>query len=372
MENRLSPIIKWAGGKEKELSIIIPNLPEQFENYFEPFIGGGAVFTAIKANRYFINDKSTELINLYNAIKEKNNEFFIYIEEIIELWKTSISILEIHKELQQIYISCRNQSLTKNSLEKIFRSEFEKTVDDLKKEMTETLPEQDILSEKIGKNFYEKLLRMNKIEKKKHILSDNDLKLNIETGFLSGIYMYLRHLYNTPSILKNKSLATALFLFIRNYCYSGMFRYNSKGEFNVPYGGIGYNKKDLTKKIEYYKSEDLNNLLQNTYIYNLDFSDFLTKLKPTKNDFIFLDPPYDTDFSTYAKNTFDKSDQKRLADYLINECNSKWMMIIKNTPYILSLYENNNLNIQSFEKTYLVSFMNRNDKKTEHLLITNY
>ena len=151
-----------------------------------------------------------------------------------------------------------------------------------------------------------------------------------------------------------------------------MFRYNSKGEFNVPYGGIGYNKKTLNKKLEYFKSLQLAEHLSKTNIYNMDFYDFLKLNSPSENDFIFLDPPYDSDFSTYAKNTFDKNDQSRLADYLIKECKAKWMMIIKNTPYIQSLYKNKNLNINSFEKTYLVSFMNRNDKKAEHLLITNY
>ena len=48
------------------------------------------------------------------------------------------------------------------------------------------------------------------------------------------------------------------------------------------------------------------------------------------------------------------------------------MMIIKNTDFIFELYNDKGLNIQSFEKTYLVSFMNRNDKNVEHLLITNY
>ena len=48
------------------------------------------------------------------------------------------------------------------------------------------------------------------------------------------------------------------------------------------------------------------------------------------------------------------------------------MMVIKATPYILSLYENKGLNIKQFDKTYTVSFMNRNDKKAEHLIIMNY
>jgi len=82
--------------------------------------------------------------------------------------------------------------------------------------------------------------------------------------------------------------------------------------------------------------------------------------------------PYDTEFSTYAKNEFTKNDQKRLANYLTKKCKAKWLMIIKNTEFIYSLYCNKGLNIKSFEKMYLVSFMNRNDKNAEHLLIRNY
>lgn len=48
-------------------------------------------------------------------------------------------------------------------------------------------------------------------------------------------------------------------------------------------------------------------------------------------------------------------------------------MVIKNTPFIYELYKDHEeINIHSFDKEYLVSFMNRNDKKVEHLLITNY
>ncbi|MDO9542082.1 MAG: DNA adenine methylase, partial [Kiritimatiellia bacterium] len=62
---RLYPILKWAGGKGQELKYILPKLPVTFDNYYEPFVGGGAVYTAIKSKKYFINDKSKELISLY-------------------------------------------------------------------------------------------------------------------------------------------------------------------------------------------------------------------------------------------------------------------------------------------------------------------
>ncbi|RPI82159.1 MAG: hypothetical protein EHM41_19040 [Chloroflexi bacterium] len=39
----MTPIIKWTGGKELELPVILPNLPTSFNHYYEPFVGGGAV-----------------------------------------------------------------------------------------------------------------------------------------------------------------------------------------------------------------------------------------------------------------------------------------------------------------------------------------
>ena len=62
----------------------------------------------------------------------------------------------------------------------------------------------------------------------------------------------------------------------------------------------------------------------------------------------------------------------RLAHYLCEECKGKWLMIIKYTDFIYSLYNKPNIYIQKFDKKYLVSFMNQNDKDVEHLIITNY
>jgi DNA adenine methylase len=50
------------------------------------------------------------------------------------------------------------------------------------------------------------------------------------------------------------------------------------------------------------------------------------------------------------KNEFTRKDQERLANYLINNCKAKWMMIIKNTDFIFDLYNDKGLNIQSFDK----------------------
>ncbi|MCM1029611.1 MAG: DNA adenine methylase [Pseudoflavonifractor sp.] len=70
----------------------------------------------------------------------------------------------------------------------------------------------------------------------------------------------------------------------------------------------------------------------------MDFEEFLDVTDPGQDDFIFLDPPYDSEFSTYAQNAFTRDDQERLANYLLTKCRAKWMMIIKNTDFIYNLY----------------------------------
>lgn len=374
---KLSPILKWAGGKEQELKYILPNLPlTKFQDYYEPFVGGGAVYTAIQANKYFINDKSDELITLYRSFTNGDRQlFFKALDEIIHNWDLLTTvILNNSKFFIQTYKKYSTDKIDDTKLKDIL-FEFILTHSDQFNGMFSTIFNFNIENfiKEIKINLIRKIKRMKELEKLKNLLPDNDILDNIETALKSAFYMHFRHIYNNTIKYKiNNAFKSAIFLFIRNFAYSGMFRYNSNGDFNVPYGGIAYNRKNFQKKVDYLKTKELKSLLDNTIIENEDFETFFEKHKPTKNDFVFLDPPYDSEFSTYAKNEFTRKDQERLANYLINKCKAKWMMIIKNTDFIFELYNNKGLNVQSFDKTYLVSFMNRNDKNVEHLLITNY
>lgn len=374
---KLSPILKWAGGKEQELKYILPNLPPQkFQDYYEPFVGGGSVYTAIQADGYFINDKSEELITLYRCFTNGDRGlFFKILDETIHNWSILTEIVLNHKGLFiETYKQYSTDQIDDDRVHKILcdflrahTDQFIALVSSIYKDNT-----QNFIKE-IEINLFRKVKRMKALEKLKNLLPDKDILDNIETAFKSGFYMHIRHIYNNQQQygLQN-ALKSAVFLFIRNFAYSGMFRYNSKGEFNVPYGGIGYNRKNFRKKVDYLKTKELRSLLDRTEIENEDFETFFKKHNPSMNDFVFLDPPYDSEFSTYANNAFTREDQQRLADYLIKECQAKWMMIIKNTDFIFNLYNDRGLNIRSFKKNYLVSFMNRNDKNVEHLLITNY
>nr|WP_294794395.1 DNA adenine methylase [uncultured Mucilaginibacter sp.] len=374
---KLSPILKWAGGKEQELKYILPNLPiTRFQDYYEPFVGGGAVYTAVQADRYFINDKSEELITLYRSfINGDRKIFFEALSEITHNWDLLTAVIQNNSVFfVKTYQDYSSDKLDDNKLKDIL-FEFILTHSEQFNGMFSSIFNFNIENfiKEIKINLIRKIKRMKELERLKNILPENDILDNIETALKSAFYMHFRHIYNNQSKYKiNSAFKSAIFLFIRNFAYSGMFRYNSKGDFNVPYGGIAYNRKNFRKKIEYLETKELKSLLDNTVIENEDFEGFFKKHTPSKNDFIFLDPPYDSEFSTYAKNEFTRRDQERLANYLTSQCKAKWMMIIKNTDFIFELYKERGLNIQSFDKTYLVSFMNRNDKNVEHLLITNY
>ncbi len=328
----------------------------------------------INAKEHFINDFSEELIQLYRYIAETDKQFFKYAEALDISWTNAEKFFRKHQELVGIYIELRRGKTSKEGLKKHIESFCTSKRDEIEDILDESFRNDTLnLCNEIESNLFRKMARMHELESKKHELPAEDLNDNIETAIKSAVYMYYRNLYNNKNIIGEKpTMHCALFFFLRNYAYSGMFRYSKKGEFNVPYGGIAYNRKFLKRKLDYYISTNLLNHFRHTHIFNLDFEDFLRTTLPTENDFVFLDPPYDSEFSTYAKNVFKKEDQKRLANYMINECHAKWMMIIKHTDFIYSLYNKEGINIRTFDKEYLVSFMNRNNKKATHLLITNY
>lgn len=370
MQNRKT-FIKWAGGKEKELPIILNNLPKGFARYVEPFVGGGAVYLNINCANSVINDKSDELMLLYKMIKKHDQDFIDSLNQINKNWISLQKLVENNtKELSDIYSKVKNNTKKTDELVDKFVEKHSKELNSLLKEDFD-INLYNFINE-IKKNLISKLNRMKKIEVERNEMSVSDIMSNIECAFKSAYYMYFRYLYNNKKKLKlSDDFYCAVFYFVRDFCYASMFRYNANGEFNVPYGGISYNRKDFYKKIEYVSSKELNEYMSKTKIYNYDFEVFCNKIELNENDFMFLDPPYDTEFSTYAKNDFDKDDQIRLANYL-SKTKAKFMLIIKNTDFIYNLYKERGFNIETFDKKYLVSFMNRNDKDVEHLLITNY
>lgn len=68
--NKMTPFLKWAGGKTQLLDRLRERLPSEFNRYYEPFIGGGALFLDIHPNNAVINDVNMQLLNIYIRLKE--------------------------------------------------------------------------------------------------------------------------------------------------------------------------------------------------------------------------------------------------------------------------------------------------------------
>ena len=77
----MKTFIKWAGGKEKELPIIMNNLPEHYDRYVEPFVGGGAVFLNINCKKNIVNDNESFI--KYETAVEKLKLLFFELDNLL-------------------------------------------------------------------------------------------------------------------------------------------------------------------------------------------------------------------------------------------------------------------------------------------------
>ena len=82
LEQSLKPFVKWAGGKRQLLGEILERIPHTFENYIEPFLGGGAVLFALQPKRALINDINASLIHTYKTIACEPQQFIVKIKEL--------------------------------------------------------------------------------------------------------------------------------------------------------------------------------------------------------------------------------------------------------------------------------------------------
>lgn len=376
----IKPFVKWAGGKEGELKYILPMMPDTIHKYVEPFVGGGALYFALSENmnikQRFINDFSSELISLYRVLSNSFKSFENEIKILMHNWRV---LEEVVKKYGDSFVSyCRkcqtnkNETLLKDNITSFLFSKSD-AFNGLLRAGDNALISN--FENEIKKYLIRKIKRINCIDVNNKF-TDEEILSNIETALKAGYYTHIRNLYNQKESKElhqffNLEKKCAYFYFLREYCYSSMFRYNKKGEFNVPYGGMGYNKKNILNKVNTMKADNVANYLAKSEISNSDFEVFLNGIKLTKNDFVFLDPPYDSEFSEYAQNSFSKNDQIRLANWA-KTTKAKVMLVIKNTDFIYGLYNNKKFNISSFDKKYMVNFNNRNDRKVKHLLITNY
>ena len=248
-QSTLQPFTKWTGGKRQLLPIIKSLMPDNYNNYFEPFIGGGALFFDLSPDKAVINDFNNELINCYQQIKK-------YPQKLIEL-------LAKHQEnnSKEYYLELRSAD------------------------------------------------RDNRIDK----------MTNVERA--------------------------ARIMYMLRVDFNGLYRVNSKNQFNVPYGRYKNPKivdSDLILSISQYLNSN------NIKILTGDFEKAVQDV--VAGDFVYFDPPYiplseTSAFTSYTHEGFTYEDQVRLRDCFkkLDEKGAFVMLSNSSSPLVEELYKDFNI-----------------------------
>ena len=272
----LQPFTKWTGGKPQLLGELRSYMPETYGRYFEPFVGGGALFFDLAPEKAVINDFNEELINAYRQIKNNPAEL--------------INLLIKHKE---------NNS----------------------------------------KDYYLELRS-----------ADRDGRISRMTGVERA----------------------ARILYMLRVDFNGLYRVNSKNQFNVPYGRYKNPKivdVDLLYQISEYLNENDVEILQ---------TDFAEAVKDAQTgDFVYFDPPYiplneTSSFTSYTHEGFSYEEQIRLRNTFkeLTERGVYAMLSNSSSPLVEELYKDFNIYFVEAQRTNGAKSSSRG--KISEIIVTNY
>jgi DNA adenine methylase len=247
----LKPFLKWAGGKKQLLSKILPLVPEKIGRYYEPFVGGGAVFFALKAagkifDQAYLADTNWRLIDTYQAVRD-------HLPELVRV-------------LQEDFAGYSRES---------------------------------------------------------------------ETG-REALYYHWRETLNSMLPSDYKAGVGGLMILLNKTCFNGLYRENSSGEMNAPYG-----RRMASIDISALKAAS--KALQGVSIGSVDYKVALHGAGD--GDFVYLDPPYaklkKTSFTGYGKNKFGDDDQAALAAECrrLDHLGVKFVASNADVPLIRDLYQ---------------------------------
>lgn len=282
----MKPILKYRGGKSKEIPEILRHIPRNYNRYIEPFFGGGALYFYLENKNSIINDINTRLINFYRDVANNYENMRVQLDKLHKIYERN---QRQYEELKSINPDVRVENLNENL-------------------------------------FYE-----------------------------------MRDLFNNNTT--NEYLDSVIYFFINKTAYSGMIRYNKKGEFNVPFGRY----KNMNTRL---LTNNHHKLLHTAKIYNTSYQDIFNMAE--ENDFMFLDPPYDCQFTDYGNgNEFTEEDHRELSKAFRN-LRCKALMVVSRTPLMEELYADFIVNDATYDKVYGVNIKNRFDRNAEHLIIRNY
>ena len=271
------PFLKWAGGKRQLLQDIRRFIPRNYTQYYEPFVGAGAVLLSLQPSKSVINDTNSELVNCYKVIKDKP-------EELLE--------------------NCEQHKI------------------------------------KDSKEYFYMLRSQDRVPTFKE---------------LSPVERAARILY------------------LNKTCFNGLFRVNSQGQFNVPYGNYA-NPVVADPAVIRAVSSFLNQ--RKVVIREGDFADSVSKAKG--GAFIYFDPPYhpisDTSsFTGYSVNGFGEREQKRLKEVCDKLSNRGCSVLVSNSnaSLIRELYSDSRYEIVEVRASRSINSVGSKRGKIGELLIHN-
>lgn len=263
----MKPIIKYQGGKTKELPLVRPYISNKIQRIVEPFCGGAAVSFGLEIPA-ILNDTNRDVINLYSVIA--NEKLYPDIQYKVDIIKT---------------------------------------------------------------------------------LEHNDLEIE---------YYSAREAINQPWDCVDPLQRALSYIVVRQLCFSGMERYNNKGEFNVPFGH--YKKFSCNLSVTHHE------YLKTCIIQCGDAIECFSQLRET--DFIFIDPPYLNRLG-YTSGDGGSQLHQDLSEE-IKKCKNDWLIIHCDDEFYQQAYLNYNIQTQQFNYSQRWGKdKNHAKSKVEHLYISN-
>jgi DNA adenine methylase len=361
----LIPFVKWPGGKSGELASIAALAPPLTGRLIDPFVGGGSVLLATPVGvPAWANDACADLVRVYRMVRDADAAVRDALGALAVAWDGLGVAEDWYRELGAAFRSGAEPTRGRSPMA---TGDLAIVVADAGPGLVEAW------SRRLERDLPAKLDRMRRVQATVGApLSDADLLANIEGAFRAAFYMAIRERYNGARLAGRWDAArTADFLFLREFAYAAMFRFNARDEFNVPYGGVTYNRKSFAEKISLMFSPAMTARVRATEWRSVDFAPFLASAEPDADDFVFVDPPYDSEFSAYDNRPFGWQEQRRLRDTL-ESLAARVLVVIRDTPMIRSLYGGGRWTITESAKTYMWTIKSRNDRRATHLVISNY
>lgn len=263
------PFLKWAGGKGRLIAQYGPHFPQNFGAYYEPFLGGGAIFFHLQPEQAVLSDVNPELVNVYTCVRDQIDDVLKY--------------LETH--------ACQHSH-----------------------------------------DYYYRIRAVN------------------------------------PSIPAERA---ARFIYLNRTCFNGLYRENSKGQFNVPMGR--YKKPKICDAV---LLKAVSEVLQAVQIHQQPFETIL-EVAQSAQDFVYFDPPYHpisatSDFTAYSKGAFTAADQTKLAQVFAELASRGVQVMLSNSdcPFIRDLYQA--FNIYSIQAARAINSNPQKRGKITEVLVTSW